>query len=325
VKRLLFLICIAAIAAHPVLGITGPAAITAPGSYALQNNISGGDAEGCIEIVSSDVFFDGFGHTILSSEGTSRHGILVHPEAGRITNVSVVNVSVTGWDVGMFFRNVDQGLIRGATAQNNTLNGICLEESRSVRVEGNNASENGYPGIALNRSGENVIRGNDVRANKDAGMYLLESAGNLIEANTLSQNRYNGLCLESASGNTISSNYVYANGLPGIALAGSDRNDLFGNTVTGNSEGGMYLANASRNTITGNTVTGSPCGIILAGALSGNNITDNVLDSPVDIGLEMSSGNKIALRPVPRDVGVSVPGLSALMGLLAAVLLFLRK
>jgi len=110
------------------------------------------------------VIFDGAGFTIdgviESASRISDHGVNVHNQATALTNVTVRNLNVTGWYIGIYYNNTEYGIIHGNKVSENVL-GILLVYSNNNNLSGNNLSDN-TGGILVRSSSNNNLSGNSV-------------------------------------------------------------------------------------------------------------------------------------------------------------------
>jgi PGF-CTERM protein len=116
--------------------IDGCTTIDSPGTYTLTRDVIDTDNSTCIHINSSDVVFDGGGHTIDAWEFNSAYGVWVANRTAsgteRTENVTVRNVVVTEWiSRGVYYEWSDDGHVSGVTAR---------DSSEGIRIEGNNAT-----------------------------------------------------------------------------------------------------------------------------------------------------------------------------------------
>ena len=126
------------------------------GSYVLTGNVTNSSADTCIQILSSDVVFDGGGHTIDAgpnatagdsnatngSNGTASVGVRVNNSLTSTANVTVRNVTTTDWTTGVAYRDVNGGSIQDVNASANARNGIQLVGSDDTRLDSVTAVNN---------------------------------------------------------------------------------------------------------------------------------------------------------------------------------------
>ena len=147
--------------------------ISEPGAYVLTTDLKDNKktrlSESCIRIVADDVIFSGGGHVVDGKGISDTRGVTANG-----TNVTVVNVVVSDWNRGVYFRNVSDGEVRNVTASGNAY-GIDLDGTSGVAVVNNDVSSN-LIGIDLTRSNEDVdLRGNDADGNHVADVYRNET------------------------------------------------------------------------------------------------------------------------------------------------------
>lgn len=321
--------------------ITECTTITEPGTYALAADLEAESGETCLEIRANDVTLDGQGRTIAGSGPTdpfeepfepANSGVLVQPEltaakekrkkAGvtqpqtdGISNVTVRNLTVEGFDAGIVFEAVTGGaitetavtatqyglslirsaenMLRGNETSGCGRSGIRLERANGNLLEANTATGNGMPasetgGVVLVDSDENRLVRNDVDGNI-AGIELTGSHANTFEKNSVSDNIFDGIVLFDSRGNTLTGNTANSNtNLYGIILVDSDETTLEENTANGNAQGGLLLVQSDNNTLVGNTANenGLDGGVILTlsdgNTLSNNTANDNVGASAIE-------------------------------------------
>lgn len=150
-----------------VQDIDGSTTITEPGTYTLTTDIEQGEgtrlSETCIRIEADDVVLDGAGHTVDGWGTSDTTGIGVYGWATR-RNVTIKNLTVTDWNRGVFFANVQNGRVRNVEAANNSY-GISFENVRDSALEGT-TTRNNLIGIALDqRSTGNDLSGGTMTSN----------------------------------------------------------------------------------------------------------------------------------------------------------------
>jgi parallel beta-helix repeat protein len=238
----------------PLIGNTGPvpvtcpAVISSPGVYELQNDCSNtpyNQPWDGIRITSSDVEFDGMGHTIdgKNSPGwTTVHGVYAYT-GSALSNITVKNVTVNGTWQGIYYYQVSNGRIENITGRN-SYDSIFLIYSTSNTVT--NCSVTTSTGIALwPGSNSNTITNNSVRDN--SGIAIYNAQNNIVTDNAI-ENNYGGVSVSGSSAinnqlfhNTIRNNEVGIVFDAGSGAPGSNfiYDNYFSNTV--NINFGKYL------------------------------------------------------------------------------------
>jgi PGF-pre-PGF domain-containing protein len=215
--KLIFAILLLTGVAGAQLSIDSCQPINSAGEYVLTVDIIDHNGS-CIIISSSDVIFDGNGHTIDGQNLSGTFGVDVSCfECLSHTNVTVKNLKVSDWEKGIYYLNINNGNIINNTAYSN------LE------------------GIELSSSSNNTLIDNTVSSNNE-GIYLYSSINNLLKNNNVSANSENGISLQySSNNNTINDNIVNSNSNAGIDLSSSNNNTLARNTANLNKLG-LFLS-----------------------------------------------------------------------------------
>ncbi len=218
-----------------VAGITGAqnyisscTAISSPGKYMLNTNITNSPSPICIYINSSDVILDGAEHIIGGIGALGTAGIYVNNPAIVLTNVTVKNLTVAGWHFGIFY--------------NTTINGSM--DNNAVILTGT--------GISLKSSSNTIVSNNfvnNIAGLSNLGIALVGSNNSNVTNNMILNNSY-GIGLAYSSKNTLTDNIAGLNEL-GIALIDSNNSYVTNNGVLVNIYG-IRLANSSNNTIYNN-------------------------------------------------------------------------
>lgn len=225
--------------------------ISSPGEYVLNRNILDSSEINCINITSSNVVIDGAGYTIDGIDKRETFGVVVYNSTTVLTNVTVKNLKVTGWDYGIYYKNVQKSIIVNNNANSNNA-GINLRSSSNNELSGNTANSNNDLGIIMAFSSNNKLSGNTANSNMD-GINLGSSSSNTLSSNNASLNHQHGIVLDSSSNyNTLSGNTANSNAKYGIRLTFSSNNKLSGNTANSNYYAGILLWSSSNNTIYNN-------------------------------------------------------------------------
>jgi parallel beta-helix repeat protein len=125
--------------------------IKSPGYYELAEDIMNCTTKHCITITASDVVLDGAGHTIdggYANASIERFCIYVKNSSTALSNVTVKNLNVTGWNTGIYFYRVKNSRIENNQVNNNK-NGIYLVYSNHISLTNNTVYNNSVHGINL--------------------------------------------------------------------------------------------------------------------------------------------------------------------------------
>jgi len=218
--------------------------ITSPGYYYLSSRISGvqGSADRCIGIYADNVVLDGNGYSL---EGGGRgDGIFVY----KSRNVTVKNIAVRGYDIGITFDGSSNGVIENAVVVDCNWPGIYFALS-SLNTIVNVTVKNSQSGIYLYNSSSNTIL-NTVVSNSGPGIWLVGSSNNTIINVTATGNSDGVLISVLSNGNAVLNSTV-VNNVCGLSIGLSSHNTIANNVVSGNTYG-LCFQNSSNNLIYNN-------------------------------------------------------------------------
>lgn len=275
--------------------------IDSPGKYVLVRDITNEDGGTCIEIQANNVQFDGNGHTL---RGPHTHGsaAVAAVHSNELQNVTVRNLHVSNWELGVGARAVQNLSIIGVETREN-VNGILVYESTDVLISDSDVADN-YFGITAMLSKSVEIRSNEVRSDNRSGILVNESRDVTVADNTVNETEYGIWLFESndidVRNNTVVQNQAFEDRVRAIYLVRSHDNIIENNEVTHNrppgdepNAYGLNLHESNRNRIRGNTLTHNNIGIWMwlsdENVISSNSFDENFLG----MGLKQSSDNKI--------------------------------
>ncbi len=274
------------VSAAPV-EITGPTVISTPGTYILGQDINVNQGTP-IKIQSSNVIFDGDGHTINGADASGSFGIMVSGNNGALTGVTIKNVRIDNFYDGLYFKGVNGGRIDSVTATGNVRAGISLRSSNDNVISRCTVSQNGEGFYIWSECSRNRVESCTMKDNTEMGLWLAstgrtssgivyDSTDNVVVGNTASGNGRMGLYVDFSDRNTLSNNQVTSNNQFGIFLDYSSRTRIESNTVSGGSEQAIYLYDADSTQLIGNTVSGAADYGIWISSSSGNTIRSNTI------------------------------------------------
>ncbi|MFP8958604.1 right-handed parallel beta-helix repeat-containing protein [Natrialbaceae archaeon A-CW3] len=297
--------------------------IDSPGYYVLTGDIEG-DAT-CLEITADDVVLDGMGHTV-QGEDPNDNGIVVDDADG----VTVRNVVISGWDVGLYFNEASNGAVTNVVTEHNGA-GFNLRASNDNDVSNITTRYNDYRGLHVGSGGvsshgntftdihayENEISGSSLYPgaiqvasgsannvftglNASSNRAGLRTAGwsNTFADVVADDNSMYGLNLESNFGNEFENVSVARNGWNGIIIDDSNGNQLSNVTAVENDGAGVLLIGDTRwNT----PVTGNVFHSVNATDNDGSGIQLSVADNSEFHDLELHNNDGSSLNLASRS------------------------
>ncbi len=288
--------------------ITAPAVIDHPGCYRLVSDLDNSTTETAIWIKSSDVVLNGDGHTLAGPNLWESIGVGAGEEDEGYENITIRNLTVTGWQFGFAFDNVGELGIYDCQATGN-LQGISIAETSDGTIERCTFQDN-VPwiseGISFGGTGIGVMHSSGIHILDSVisrngwgvvlpyvggyGINSLDNTGLLISGCAIDENVNTGIWNEKSKDCVLIGNQFNRNGGNGGIFMTSPLDDpemdctILGNTVSG-SEWGIWLM-SDDYLVRDNTVTGCGWGILLDNArnatLSGNTMSDNTMNFGVE-------------------------------------------
>ncbi|USZ71487.1 right-handed parallel beta-helix repeat-containing protein [Natronosalvus halobius] len=301
--------------------------LDAAGNYVLTDDLAGGAT--CLEITADDVVLDGMGYAIQggSLDDGTQYGIAV-TGADRVT---VRNVTVSGWDVGLYYNEATNGTVtdvvtehNGAgfnlrSANDNDVSNLTIRynDNRGLQVGwaggpshgnaftdvhayGNEDELSGLssPGAVSVQSGStgNSFVGLNSSMNQ-AGVLTFGSSNTFTDV-VANDNTMYGLNLESNQGNAFENVSVARNGWNGIIVDDSNGNQLTNVTAVENDGAGILLIGDTRwNT----PVTGNVFHSVTAADNDGSGVQLSVADNSEFHGLELHNNSGSSLNLASRS------------------------
>ena len=291
-----------------VQNISGCTVIDFPGHYVFNQSI---DSTGtiCINITSSDVVLDGRGFSLNGVGSDNEYGVYLNP-GSTLQNVTVKNLTVNGWDYGIYLGNAQNATIENDTVTKNEYGIYLASYSSNNTIADNNAGSNDY-GIYLDYSSGNTLRNNSMSGNSynfgiDGGSY--SDFDNDIDTSNLVDGKPiyylvgdSDAVINSASNaglvycincsNITVRDSIFNNNTNGIFLFNTSNSELQNNQIM-NTSSGISLVSSNNNTITDNKArTNDLYGIYLQSS-SNNTINNNsASNNHYGISLRQSSNN----------------------------------
>lgn len=215
--------------------ITGETTITSPGHYHLNQSFLDQNVTNSsfIRIKTSNVTFDGRGHTLSSTSSASPPtGIYVYSGIPnpKLRNITITNVTLKNWDEGIHLKYTENSTIASTNISSSDNEGIRLELSENVTVRGNTLTSN-KQGILLDETNSTTIT-NNTATNNDAGIQMSYS-----------------------NNNTISNNSATSSGLASIFFINPSHYNKIQNNHFNSSYIGIYIRSSNANNVTNNNAT----------------------------------------------------------------------
>ncbi len=260
--------------------VTGCRVIDSPGRYELQADIVDGRALNCIDIRSSDVVFDGNGHTIdavqlsnfVSSGIVARDG----------SNVTVKDVTVTEFKgSGVAFFSTDDTVVSDVRIRDGPL--VVSNANATVRaVNVANPNEPDGSGVIVIRS---TVTLRDVSATDNRfGFRFLRSGGHTLVNVSATDSREVAFRFDDAGNNTLEDVSAVDSAGRGFEFVDSGGNTLLDVSVSDTSGDGISFEGSGNNTIADLSVERvDEVGVVFFNDSGGNRLTDL---STVDTGFE---------------------------------------
>jgi len=287
-------------------GIIAPAVIDRPGRYRLTNDLVNASAETAIWIRSSDVILDGCGHTLGGGLNLNSWGVLVGNVSGQPDNITVTNLTVTGWAYGVQVEGATgttlceiraagdkTGIDIGGSPGTTVIDCIAVDNI-PLRVQG---VFYGGIGLSIYDSPQSRILDSNISRNSRSGNQPFVGGYGLISRNNtglsisgcvIDGNFNTGIWNELSKNTTVIGNHIRDNeGNGGVFMAADADNPVMDCTIADNtisgSGWGIWLINDDY-LVQNNTVTGCGYGILLDTARNAT-LTANVMS-----GNEMNFG-----------------------------------
>lgn len=259
-------------------GVSSCMDITQPGRYVLTADIVDTSEDVCINISSSDVFFDGNGHTVdTHGDNGGSIGVLVHSGAGALSGVTVKNTVLSEWGEAVNFENVENSSIK----------------SNQIRDSYDN-------GVILRSSDNNTVEDNQVTNQRDFdptnyGVFLHSSGSNLIDNNTATGSSRDGIAVSVGSHhNTLRDNKAHDNYRSGLSVVSSDNTALEGNNASFNTLYGVRLVRTENTSLSETAAFDSGWSLLLDDTETGTVVKNFTFEPGATASL---TGTGIKLKP----------------------------
>jgi hypothetical protein len=221
-------------------------------------------------ITSSDVVFDGMGHSINGSDAAGTTGIYVTGNES-IANVTIRNVTVRHWGSGVRIGDVSETMVADLLAEVNT---VGLEHNATTGTTGTHTVRdsvfrlNTGTGIVLSYPAEGVAVLRCRVLGNGAGIETWDSgrvdAPDFIADCEVSENTGDGVALHEGKISAFQNCTVSGNGNDGVLIEHSVT-ELAGNRIEANGRYGVNAGDRGGSDIHGNRIEGNAIGLSTGG------------------------------------------------------------
>jgi parallel beta-helix repeat protein len=258
--------------------------IESPGEYTLPSDIADAPEAGCLVITADDVTVDGNGHAITPSESSARGPAVL---ARGAENVSVRNVRLSGWQVGVVFDRVTRGSVTNVRVSNAAIAGVSIDgASQQVTVADNNVTD-ATGGVRLTAGSDVDVRDNTLTDLTGAGVRVESDARNA----------------------TVQNNTVSNTSGTGVRVSAADAVSVVDNDITGAADVGIGVDGATEATIAGNRLDEIPGVGIRVRNAPGAQTRDNVVTNARAGGIQyFDSGDEVMITDSGGSEWRLVPG-----------------
>jgi parallel beta-helix repeat protein len=238
--------------------VTGCTAIQTPGTYVLKNSIMGSTSPVCISITSSDVVLDGRGYTIDGVDAASSKGVVIGGSSSTVRNVTVRNLRVSDWNIGIYASRVALTRIDACTATSNA-GGIYLATSSEGTLTGNAVSETTNAGIYIKGGSRDTVTNNNLQNCGSDGIILISSQYETVTGNTLERNNV-GVYTTLSDSALVRDNTFQYNTYAGISVNNGMNNQIYNNYFNNAYNVRVYNQSSLWNTAkqSGRNIIGGP-------------------------------------------------------------------
>jgi parallel beta-helix repeat protein len=287
-----------------VVPVTGCRVIDSPGRYELRADIVDARALDCIQIRSSDVVFDGNGHTIDAVELNqfTPRGIAVRPERGvTVRNVTVRNVTATEfWGGGVVFFRTEDGVVSDVTLRDSGLR-VSHSEVTVRDVDVSNPGDRYDFGVRVLGTGSTATLRDVSVSGARFGYRFLRSDGHTLVNVSAVDSREFAFRFDESGSNRLEDVSVVDSGGRGIEFVDSGDNTLTDVSVSDSGAEGVYFERSGGNTLEEVSVADAEVGLLFRNDSGGNRL-EEVFTSDTELdGLQFVDSGRNSLEDVFVD------------------------
>lgn len=266
-----------------------PVTITTPGTYYI--NLSGPVNDTFLIIDSPDVLIHGMGNNLTGEREIGKHGIVINGEDTRLFNITIKNLTLEQFDIGIYGDSVSDIVIADLVVATNLQAGVRLIRSETIFIQDSEIKNNwneisGGTGVSAIDCAQVSIESSRITGNgrtgkgRSGGLFFSNSSTIKIADSTISANPGSGVIFDSSSSDTsvLNSEISYNQG-DGIILSNGINNAVITCKLENNKGTGVQISSSQYPEIRENKISASTIGISISDVsdmiLRGNSIMNN--------------------------------------------------
>jgi PGF-pre-PGF domain-containing protein/PGF-CTERM protein len=267
-----------------VTEITGCGVVDSSGEYRLTQGVLDADTSPCIAVTASDVVVDGGGNAVDGTGIGDGTGVRV---AEGVSNVTVRNLSVTEWKVGINATGTTDVTVTGGYV-NDTTDGVTVIGATEPRV---NETRIGNTTVAVDakRTTGGIVTGTLITdADTNAVLAYDPNTGNATNLTVRDNGMYDigssAVYAGEGTGVRVVDNRINDTGYYGVAVSAGTNVTVSGNEINYTVANGVAAYETTNATVAGNRIRGGGTTYGISAddstnvTVADNNITDVTVD-----------------------------------------------
>ncbi|WP_175501593.1 right-handed parallel beta-helix repeat-containing protein [Halogeometricum limi] len=200
------------------------------------------------------------------------------PEQPALTNVTVTDLRVTGWYVGVYVDGADATTVRDVEVRDSGF-GILLWNATNASVVTSELTRNDGVGVVVLGATDTSLFGVTSERNELGGLLVDGSEGTSVREGDFSNNVVVGAAVDFSNGTSLTETVVERNDETGISVLSASNTTVRDALVTSNGGTGVDVRTSSQTLVTGSTVRRNDVGIAVFRSpttrLNRNIVSDN--------------------------------------------------
>jgi parallel beta-helix repeat protein len=237
-------------------GVNDCTTIDASGTYYLSSNITNTSAETCFEITASHVHLNGADHRIKGSTEGYPVGVQIRNSRNNITDVSISNITVSNWSIGVEAEAVTNMTISNTSVQHTNEDGFVIRDSSKTTLRATTTAGTKENGIYIGDSEHTTIENTTIRTSGQIGLDISRSQNTTVRNSTILGSKSTGLELWDVRGATLRDVHSSRNSGTGLEIGDSINVTVVDAVTTSNSRDGIEI-DATDSVVENTTATGN--------------------------------------------------------------------